>query len=114
MQAIHKDLAKTNFPSCETVKTAKYCTETGLLATDTCGSTAVGYYKSDYAPKCEGHSGGHKDEPDEETESTAPSDEPESTPETPSDNPEPSQPESTEPVSSAEPEPDENQSQTAA
>ena len=54
MQAIHKDLAKINFPSCSGVTTAKYCLVTGKIATETCSGTGTGYFKKDYMPKCDG------------------------------------------------------------
>jgi penicillin-binding protein 1A len=36
-----------------------YCTETGYLATSSCPSTAMGYYKSDFLPRlCDSHHDG--------------------------------------------------------
>lgn len=68
MKGIHKDLEKTNFPSCSGVTTAQYCLQSGKIATDTCSQTATGYFKKDYMPKCDGHK--VEDKPPETEEST--------------------------------------------
>ncbi|MCH5349247.1 MAG: transglycosylase domain-containing protein [Oscillospiraceae bacterium] len=44
------------FPECPDVKELYYCTTTGLLASGTCPTGAVGYYKSTNVPEmCSGH-----------------------------------------------------------
>lgn len=59
MSDIHKGLEKKSFPECEEVKTAKYCTSTGLRASKSCTSTATGYYVPELLPKyCSGKHGG--------------------------------------------------------
>lgn len=43
------------FPSCDSVKELYYCTKTGLLASGTCPTSSVGYYKSTNIPAmCDG------------------------------------------------------------
>lgn len=59
MQGLHENLAKKSFPTCSTVKHARYCVVSGGLATSACkDGVAWGYYKSDYAPVCTVHTGG--------------------------------------------------------
>ena len=43
-------MAPKEFELSDQVIEKNYCTETGLLAKDTCPSQAVGYYKKDYLP----------------------------------------------------------------
>lgn len=55
MEAIHEDLDEKSFPTSSGVVARKYCKISGDLATDTCKSTATGYYKSSNLPaKCKG------------------------------------------------------------
>lgn len=42
------------YPVCETVIEAPICTNTGLIASDTCPKGDKGYWKSENAPKCTG------------------------------------------------------------
>ena len=59
MQGLHEGLAKKSYPTCSTVKHARYCLVSGGLATDKCTEgVAWGYYKKDYAPVCTEHKGG--------------------------------------------------------
>lgn len=45
-----------SFPECSDVQELYYCTETGLLASGTCPTGSVGYYKSTNIPEvCSGH-----------------------------------------------------------
>lgn len=67
MQAAHEGLAKKSFPNCKDVVRARYCTESGCLATTSCQHVEWGYYKKDYAPVCTIHDGGRPltgDDPD--------------------------------------------------
>lgn len=96
MKGLHENLAKKSFPTCSTVKHARYCAVSGGLATDKCTEGVEwGYYKKDYAPVCTEHKGGKvlggSDPDPTTTTSTAPT--------------EPSAPTSSEPTSSAAPEP---------
>lgn len=50
MERIQGDLEYREFPMAEGVVQRSYCTESGLLATGACPSTAVGYYKADDLP----------------------------------------------------------------
>lgn len=54
------------FPECTSVKELYYCTKTGLLASGTCPTGAVGYYKStNIPPMCDGkHNEEKKDKDD--------------------------------------------------
>lgn len=59
MQKIHANLAQKDFTISPNIVAEKYCTESGLLATDNCSSTLTGYYKKDALPgTCTTHSGG--------------------------------------------------------
>lgn len=55
---------KTEFPECETVKELYYCVNTGFIASGSCPTGAVGYYKSTNVPavctKCGGSSANSK------------------------------------------------------
>lgn len=52
---IHNDLDSMSFPTASGVVARKYCKISGDLATDSCSSTATGYYKSSKLPaKCKG------------------------------------------------------------
>lgn len=50
MERIQGDLEYREFPMAEGVVQRSYCTQSGLLATSSCPSTAVGYYKADDLP----------------------------------------------------------------
>ncbi len=57
------------FPECSSVQELYYCTETGLLASGTCPTGSIGYYKSsNIPPLC---SGSHNKKDDEEDKKTA-------------------------------------------
>ncbi len=58
MKALHKNLQIKNFEAPKNVISAYYCTATGMLATDACPKTDVGYYKSTNIPAvCTAHAG---------------------------------------------------------
>lgn len=58
MTEIHKGLEPKEFEVSDYAVDRYYCTETGLLATDTCPSKAVGWYKKAFLPKtCDAHEG---------------------------------------------------------
>ena len=67
MWKAHQGLPKKTFNYDNTVVKEKYCTKTGLLASDSCKSTAVGYYKASNIPgvctEC-----GHKPAPEKPSE----------------------------------------------
>ncbi len=95
MQGLHENLAKKSFPTCSTVKYARYCVVSGGLATDKCTEGVEwGYYKKDYAPVCTEHKGG----------SVLGGTDPDPTPTTSSAAPESSTQTSSEPTSSTVPE----------
>lgn len=50
MKQIHEGLEYKNFPTCDDVIAANYCTATGELAGPNCPETATGYYKKDNVP----------------------------------------------------------------
>lgn len=57
------------FPECQEVRELYYCTKTGLLASGTCPTGSVGYYKSTNIPEmCSGH---HEEPKKTEDSSTA-------------------------------------------
>ncbi|MBR6762041.1 MAG: transglycosylase domain-containing protein [Oscillospiraceae bacterium] len=43
------------FPACDSVITARVCTETGKIAVEGCPTGVTGYWKSTNAPYCDGH-----------------------------------------------------------
>lgn len=49
------DIAEKNhtkqFPECDSVVELPYCTETGLIANETCPTSDIGYYKADFIPE---------------------------------------------------------------
>lgn len=54
--AIHKNLESKSFENLDAAVQMRYCTETGKLASSSCYSTAVGWYKKDNLPAyCTGH-----------------------------------------------------------
>lgn len=57
MKRINRGKKVISFPESEFVTCRAYCTATGLVAKDGCPSTAVGWYKTDYMPTCNVHSG---------------------------------------------------------
>ena len=64
MAPIHANLPVIGFPDSPNVIERVYCTESGLLASDKCTSTATGWYKLDALPEvCTMH-----DEPEDEDE----------------------------------------------
>ena len=50
MTVLHEDLQIKDFVMPEGVEELTYCTKTGLLATDQCKKTDVGYYKTVFKP----------------------------------------------------------------
>ncbi|MDE6132759.1 MAG: hypothetical protein K2G04_05240, partial [Oscillospiraceae bacterium] len=57
------------FPECQEVLELYYCTKTGLLASVTCPTGSIGYYKSTNIPEmCSGH---HEEPKKEEDSNTA-------------------------------------------
>ena len=54
---IHKGLKAKEFPETDDAVMVKYCTTSGMVANSGCSSTAVGWFKSDYAPVCTTHRG---------------------------------------------------------
>ena len=57
------------FPECQDVQELYYCTKTGLLASGTCPTGSIGYYKSTNIPDmCSGH---HEEPKKEEDSNTA-------------------------------------------
>ncbi len=58
MKAIHEDLQIKKFDRPDGIKKLKYCTKTGLRATDGCKDTDTGWYKKTNIPeKCTAHGG---------------------------------------------------------
>ena len=56
MADVMNGLPAKEFELSDQVIEKNYCTETGMLAKDTCPSQAVGYYKKDYLPDyCTAH-----------------------------------------------------------
>ena len=50
MEQIQADLPYKAFPAADGVVERSYCTQSGLLASGSCPSTAVGYYRADALP----------------------------------------------------------------
>lgn len=61
MAKVHKGLATAGFEDSKYVERRYYCTETGLLATNACPSTAVGWYKKNDRNTCKTHTGTIRD-----------------------------------------------------
>ena len=58
MKALHKNLQIQTYEQPDGVQVLKYCTTTGMLATDACPGTDTGYYKSSNVPGvCTAHNG---------------------------------------------------------
>ena len=58
MKDIHKGLdTDAKFPESDYVTCRKYCTASGMLATERCSSTAVGWYKTSQLKPCTTHGG---------------------------------------------------------
>lgn len=58
MSKIHDGLEAKEFPTSDYAVKKEYCKATGLLATDSCPSTATGWYKKSNVPgKCTSHGG---------------------------------------------------------
>lgn len=56
MEPLHEGLEYKQFHDTENVISREYCTQSGLLATSNCTSTATGWYKADRLPRnCSGH-----------------------------------------------------------
>lgn len=70
MNEIHEGLPSKDFPKSENVVQMKYCTESGLIATDACPSTKTGWYNKNSLPDtCKLH--GADAAPTEETTAAA-------------------------------------------
>ena len=50
MEQVQADLPYKAFPASDGVVERRYCTQSGLLASGSCPSTAVGYYRADDLP----------------------------------------------------------------
>ena len=50
MEQVQADLPYKAFPAADGVVERSYCTQSGLLASGSCPSTAVGYYRADDLP----------------------------------------------------------------
>lgn len=71
MKEIHKKLPVQKFTDSSYVTKEKYCTETGLLATEFCPKTANGWYKKSFIPQpCTEHVSANKPTPDTENGET--------------------------------------------
>lgn len=58
MKDIHKGLdTNAKFPESDYVTCRKYCTSSGMLATERCSSTAIGWYKTSQLKPCTTHGG---------------------------------------------------------
>jgi len=69
MSKIHKGLKAKEFEVSDYAVNKYYCTETGMLATDTCISKSVGWYKKGFLPEaCSMHEGTLLGKPVEEQE----------------------------------------------
>jgi len=65
MKEIHKGLdVEAKFPESSYVTCRKYCTSSGMLATERCSSTAIGWYKTSQLKPCTTHGGSVLDEID--------------------------------------------------
>ncbi len=70
--SIHEDLPDKEFEDLDDAVEKYYCTDTGKLASSSCYSTAVGWYKKDNLPEyCSGHYYSSDDEEEEEKEKTS-------------------------------------------
>lgn len=71
MGKIHAELPTKDFADSSYAYDRYYCTETGLLATDTCPTKAVGWYKKGKLPEmCTAHTGTPLGAPSQEAPST--------------------------------------------
>ncbi len=61
MSKVHSNLAAKSFTDSNFVERRFYCTETGMIATNSCPSTAVGYYKKNDRTTCNVHTGSIRD-----------------------------------------------------
>ncbi|OJU09095.1 MAG: hypothetical protein BGN88_02310, partial [Clostridiales bacterium 43-6] len=57
MESIHKGLKVKDFPQSDEVVYRRYCTSSGKIAREGCGSTAYGWFKKDDAVYCSIHGG---------------------------------------------------------
>ncbi len=72
MAKIHANLPEKEFSDSKYATDRYYCTETGLLATDVCPSTAIGWYKKSAVPEaCTTHEGTPLDAPKYEEDAEA-------------------------------------------
>lgn len=71
MKQVHADLPTGAYPTSSNVLKLAYCAETGLLATDGCGSVLYGYYNKNNLPGyCTTHGSTPLENIESETEST--------------------------------------------
>ena len=66
MGKIHKNLEYKEFEDSEYVTCRRYCTSTGLIATENCPSTGIGWYKTSQLNSCTSHKGNVRAEVTEE------------------------------------------------
>ncbi|MGI6270568.1 MAG: transglycosylase domain-containing protein [Candidatus Howiella sp.] len=57
MSQINTGLEYKDFPQSNAVVYGRYCTASGMAATDNCSSTAYGWFKASYRPACTTHGG---------------------------------------------------------
>ena len=57
MSQINSGLEYKDFPQSNAAVYARYCTVSGMAATDNCSSTAYGWFKASYRPACTTHGG---------------------------------------------------------
>lgn len=71
MKEIHKGLDEDiDFPESDYVTCRRYCTSSGMVATNNCSSTAIGWYKTSQLNPCKTHGGSVLDEVDPSTVNT--------------------------------------------
>lgn len=57
MEPLNEGLEYKDFPDTEYVSYRRYCTASGMVATENCHSTQVGWFKTSYLPSCTTHKG---------------------------------------------------------
>ena len=72
MKDIHKGLdTDAKFPESDFVTCRRYCTSSGMLATERCSSTAIGWYKTSQLKPCTTHGGSVMSEVDPSAANTS-------------------------------------------
>lgn len=72
MKDIHKGLdTDAKFPESDYVTCRRYCTSSGMLATERCSSTAIGWYKTSQLKPCTTHGGSVMSEVDPSATNTS-------------------------------------------